>query len=124
LPRRRILVVDDNRDAADSLAMLLEHLAAEVRVANDGSAALDAIRTFQPSVILLDIDMPKMNGYEVARRARSESSGRGAVIVALTGWGQEEDRRRSVDAGIDHHLVKPVDLDVLRDQQAGIPAED
>jgi two-component system CheB/CheR fusion protein len=124
LPRRRILVVDDNRDAADSLAMLLEHLAAEVRVANDGSAALDAIRTFQPSVILLDIDMPKMNGYEVARRARSESSGRGAVIVALTGWGQEEDRRRSVDAGIDHHLVKPVDLDVLRDLLAGIPAED
>jgi signal transduction histidine kinase len=110
---RRILVVDDNRDAADSLGMLLKFLGADVRTVNDGPSALEAFQTYRPSVVLLDIGMPGMDGYEVARRTRQQPEGAGVTLIALTGWGQDEDRRRSKEAGIDHHLVKPVDLSVL-----------
>jgi signal transduction histidine kinase len=109
----RILVVDDNVDAANSLALLLRVLGAEVEVARDGESALAAFSTFKPSVTLLDIGMPGMDGYEVTRRIRRLPGGVDVTVIAQTGWGQEEDRLRSKEAGIDHHLVKPVDLSVL-----------
>jgi PAS domain S-box-containing protein len=106
---RRILVVDDNRDAAESLAMLLKTLGAEVVTAHDGAGALQALHAFRPAVALLDIGMPGMDGLEVARRARQTPEGQAVTLIALTGWGQAEDRRQSKKAGFDHHLVKPVD---------------
>lgn len=112
---RRILVVDDNPDIADSLAMLLKQLGAEVAIANGGPSALETLPIFRPSVVLLDIGMPGMDGFEVARRIRQQPGGRDIVLIALTGWGQEQDRRQSRDAGIDHHLVKPVDLELLKE---------
>jgi PAS domain S-box-containing protein len=110
----RALVVDDNRDAADSLGLLLELLGAEARVAYDGVAALQAARDHRPEVLFVDLGMPEMDGEEVARRMRAEPALREAVLVAMTGWGREDDRRRAKAAGFDHHLVKPADLDVLR----------
>jgi CheY-like chemotaxis protein len=110
---RRILIVDDNRDAAISLGMLLELSGYEIETAYDGSAAIDAAARFQPQVILLDIGLPGLDGYEVARRMRSEPWGKQATLVAVTGWGQAEDRERSKAAGFDAHLVKPVDHDAL-----------
>ena len=115
LQRTRVLVVDDNQDAADSLSMVLDVLGAEVRVAHDGAEALATFAGYSPSVVLLDIGMPGMNGYEVARAIRAQFPKSAAILVALTGWGQEDDRRRAREAGFDHHLVKPVDLDVLQD---------
>ncbi|HUJ01292.1 MAG TPA: ATP-binding protein [Usitatibacter sp.] len=105
---RRILVVDDNRDAADSLCMLLKSRGHEVRVAYDGLEAVGSAVAFHPDVVLLDIGLPKLSGYEAARRIR-EAGGAQALLIAVTGWGQEEDRRRARDAGFDHHLTKPVD---------------
>jgi signal transduction histidine kinase len=110
----RVLVVDDNRDAADSLGILLSFLGVDAHVVYDGPSALQALRTYRPAVILLDIGMPGMNGHEVARRVRQAPDFRGVVLIALTGWGQEEDRRRSRAAGFDHHLVKPVDAGALQ----------
>ena len=110
---RRILIVDDNRDAAISLGMLLELSGYEIETAYDGSASIDAAARFQPQVILLDIGLPGLDGYEVARRMRSEPWGKQATLVAVTGWGQAEDRERSKAAGFDAHLVKPVDHDAL-----------
>jgi signal transduction histidine kinase/ActR/RegA family two-component response regulator len=109
----RILVVDDSRDAAESLGLLLESLGASVQTATDGPAALDALDSYRPSVMLLDIGMPGMDGLEVARRVRQRVDSRDLTVIALSGWGQEEDRRRSREAGIDYHMVKPVDLDEL-----------
>jgi signal transduction histidine kinase/CheY-like chemotaxis protein len=111
--RRRILVVDDNRDAVESLAMLLELMEYDVRTAEDGLKAIDVTREFSPDVVLLDIGLPVLNGYETARRIRELDGGGEVFLVALTGWGQDEDRRRSREAGFDHHLVKPVDPDAL-----------
>jgi DNA-binding response OmpR family regulator len=111
---RRVLVVDDNADAADSLAMLLQVHGDEVRVAYDGEEALFAEQEFKPDVLLLDIGMPKLSGYDVARRVR-DARGQEVLIVAITGWGQEEDRQRARDAGFDHHFTKPVDYAVLLD---------
>ncbi|HEY5863135.1 MAG TPA: ATP-binding protein, partial [Casimicrobiaceae bacterium] len=111
----RVLVVDDNEDAADSMAEILRLLGADVTVVYDGGAALDAWKAHSPSVVLLDIGMPGMDGYEVARRIRDGSPRNGTWLVALTGWGQEDDRRRASEAGFDHHLVKPVDIAVLQD---------
>jgi PAS domain S-box-containing protein len=112
-PRRdsklRILVVDDNRDAAESLAMMLKLWGHETSTAFDGLAAQDAAEAFRPDVILLDIGMPVLNGYDACRRLRTRDWARQVAIVALTGWGQEDDRQRSREAGFDHHLVKPVD---------------
>jgi len=121
---RRVLVVDDNRDSADSLAMLLTMFGHEVRTAYDGQDGVRAARSFRPDLVLMDIGLPGLNGYDAARAIRSEPWGRGLRLVALTGWGSEEDRRRSRDAGFDHHLVKPVDFDdvlqVLADVE-GVP---
>lgn len=103
----RILVVDDNVDAADSLAAVLEMRGHSVAVAHDGQEALDKAGAFKPQVVFLDIGMPRMNGYEVARALRNTSFGAGAVLVALTGWGAERDRERTLEAGFDHHLTKP-----------------
>ncbi len=118
--RRRILVVDDNRDAATSLAMLLNILGNETQTAHDGIEALEVGLAFRPDVILLDIGMPRMNGYDAARRIREETWGRGVVLVALTGWGQEDDRRRSREAGFDLHLTKPVEPAALEKMLAGL----
>ena len=114
LPQQRILVVDDNHDAAESMRMVLNLLGADVQVANDGPQALEAFEAYRPAVVLLDIGMPGMDGYEVARIIRTKHPERHAAIVALTGWGQEDDRRRSREAGFDHHLVKPADIAALR----------
>ncbi|MDB5945482.1 MAG: response regulator, partial [Ramlibacter sp.] len=114
------LVVDDNLDAAESLGMLLDFLGADVRQARDGPDALDVFAEYAPSVVLLDIGMPGMNGYEVARTIRSRHPSHPATLVALTGWGQDEDRRRARDAGFDHHLVKPAELDALQQLLASL----
>ncbi len=106
---RRVLVADDNRDAAESLAMFLKLSGHVVHTAYDGAEAIDAAETFRPQVVLLDIGMPKMNGYEVCRRIRNRDWGKNVLIIAQTGWGQEEDKVRTRDAGFDDHLVKPVD---------------
>ena len=112
---QRILVVDDNVDAAESLGALLRCLGAEVVTVHDGPSALEVLRTVRLAAAVLDIGMPGMDGYEVARRVRADPHGEDITLIALTGWGNDEDRRRSREAGIDHHLVKPVDLDVLED---------
>ena len=109
----KVVVVDDNRDAAGSLAMLLELLGHDVRVAYDGDAAVRIAGEFHPDLALLDLGMPNVSGYEACRRMRSEPWGTRMTIIAVTGWGQEEDRRQSADAGFDHHLVKPVSPDTL-----------
>ncbi len=111
--RRRILVADDNSDALESLATLLELGGHEVFSAANGALALESAERHLPEVALLDIGMPKLDGYEVARRIRAQPWGRRITLVALTGWGQESDRRRSGEAGFDSHLVKPLDLDKL-----------
>ncbi len=109
----RVLVVDDNRDAAESLGMLLKLLGAEVQVVFSGPDALEALATYRPSVVLLDIGMPGMDGHEVARRIRQQRGSEEMTLIALTGWGQEEDRRRSQSAGFDYHLIKPADVNAL-----------
>ncbi len=109
----RIAVVDDNEDSADSLAMLLEMQGHEVRVANDGLAAVELLAGFQPQAVLLDIGLPGIDGFEVARRVRGQPWGRPMLLIALTGWGQQQDKEASAQAGFDHHLVKPVDPDTL-----------
>jgi signal transduction histidine kinase len=118
-PQRRILVVDDNVDSAESLAMVLRVTGHQVRTAHDGAEALEVAAQFAPEIVLLDIGLPKMNGYEVARVLRSRYPDRDILIVALTGYGQEEDRRRSREAGFDHHLVKPVQPAVLKPLLSG-----
>jgi len=110
----RVLVVDDNHDAADSLGMLLTFLGADVRVAYDGPSALAMARTYRPALALLDIGMPGMDGYELAQQLRQESSLRPLTLIALTGWGQPDDRRRSHEAGFDDHLVKPANAETLQ----------
>jgi two-component system CheB/CheR fusion protein len=111
--RASVLLVEDNRDAAEGTSMLLQLLGHRVRVAHDGVAAIDAARADPPDVILLDIGLPGADGYEVARRIRSVPDLRRVVLVALTGYGREQDRREALAAGFDHHLAKPVDPDVL-----------
>ena len=113
--RRNILIADDNQDALESLALMLRMEGHEVHCASDGEEALLLAGQRRPEIVVLDVGMPKLDGCEVARRIRAESWGRGAVLVALTGWGQEVDRRRSREAGFDMHLVKPVDPATLCD---------
>jgi CheY-like chemotaxis protein len=108
--RRRILVVDDNPDVASSMATMLTLLGDEVRTAHDGLEAVEAAEAFQPAVVLMDIGMPRLNGYEATRRIRERPWGKSMTIVAVTGWGQQSDRLRSQAAGCDGHLVKPVNL--------------
>lgn len=109
----RILVADDNRDAADTLAMLLTILGHQVRTANDGLRAIDEAAAFQPDVILMDIGMPRLNGYEACRRIREQAGGEKVFLVALTGWGQDDDKRRSMEAGFDCHMLKPITIATL-----------
>ncbi|WP_437675710.1 hybrid sensor histidine kinase/response regulator [Sorangium sp. So ce131] len=122
-PARRILVVDDNHDHARGVGLLLEQAGHTIALAHDGASALEAADRFAPDVVLLDLGMPEMDGYEVARklrRERDDAGGAGALkIIALTGYGQQEDQRRSREAGCDAHLVKPVDHDALLAQIAG-----
>jgi CheY-like chemotaxis protein len=106
---RRVLIVDDNEDAARSLAMLLRLMGHDVRTAHDGPSTLEMMRAFQPDIAFLDIGLPGMNGYELAKHVRQLPGGDSVSLVALTGWGQEEDRRRSHEEGFDHHLTKPAD---------------
>lgn len=119
---RRVLVVDDNHDSADMMTMLLEFVGHEVRTAHDGLSAVNAVEAFRPDVVLLDIGLPVLNGYEAAERIR-RAPGRQPVLVALTGWGQADDRRRATDAGFDHHLIKPVDHEVLMELVAAVPTD-
>jgi len=111
-PQARVLVVDDNEDAANSLATLLEVMGYEVRTAYDGPEAIEAADEFQPAVALLDIGLPRLSGYDIARHVR-EQRGTEVLLVAITGWGQEDDRRRAREAGFDHHFTKPADFEVL-----------
>jgi len=113
LSSRRILIADDNKDAAESLSMLLQITGHETFMAHDGVEAIAAAEKHRPDVILLDIGMPRLNGLDVCHRIRKEPWGSGITIIALTGWGQEEDRRQSHEAGFDGHLVKPVDYNAL-----------
>jgi PAS domain S-box-containing protein len=110
----RVLIVDDNRDAAESMGLVLARAGADVQVVHDGLAALECIERFRPEMVLLDIGMPGMDGYEVARRIRARPALRDVMLIALTGWGQAEARRRSREAGFDHHLIKPAGIAELR----------
>ena len=120
---RRVLVVDDNRDAADSLAMLLQASGCEVSVAFNGVEALELLETARPEIVLLDIGMPDMDGYDVARRMRAAPSGQEIFLVALTGWGQVEDKRRAVAAGFNEHVTKPLDPTLLGPLLSMVPLE-
>ena len=107
-------MLDDNRDAADTLAMMLEMLGHEVTRLYDPHAAVAEVERFDPDLVFLDIGMPSLSGYELARQLRAQPDGGRRVLVAVTGWGQPDDRRRTAEAGFDHHLVKPPDLDIVR----------
>ena len=109
-----VIVVEDNADAAESLMLLLELMGLQVRVAGNGNVALAEARTRRPDVMLVDIGLPGMNGYELARAIRSDPALAGITLVALTGYGQEDDRRQALLAGFDHHLVKPVEVDHIQ----------
>jgi PAS domain S-box-containing protein len=128
----RVLVADDNEDSADSLSLMLELSGYETWTAHDGRAAVEAARTHHPDAVLLDIGMPKLNGYEAAHLIREQPWGKSMLLIAITGWGQEEDKQRARDAGFDHHLTKPVNLADLesllaaarerREKQADVPS--
>jgi len=119
---RRVLVVDDNEDAAGSLAMLLELEGYQTLQAHDGVEAIEAAEHFRPDAVLLDVGLPRMNGYEVCRCIREQEWGKDVILVALTGWGQEADRRRSEEAGFDAHMVKPPDQETLKKLLAARPS--
>ena len=123
IPKCCVLIVDDNRDSADTLAMLLRVLGHEVRTAYDGEQGIQAAEALRPDVALLDIGMPGLNGYDACRRIREQPWGKGILLIALTGWGQEEDRRRTEEAGFNRHLVKPVDPAALVDLLASLSSE-
>jgi signal transduction histidine kinase/DNA-binding response OmpR family regulator len=118
----RVLVADDNRDAAETMSLMLRFMGHEVRTVHDGAEALSEAAQFRPDFALLDIGMPHLNGYEVARAIRKERWGSTVRLIALTGWGQDEDRRRAIEAGFDHHFTKPVDPDALQKLLAQHPA--
>ncbi len=113
--QRRILIVDDNRDAADALAELMRDFGHDVSTAHDGRSALASATTHRPELVLLDISMPEMDGFEVARRLREEVGLRDAILVALSGYGGDRHRRRSREAGFDHHVTKPIDASKLEE---------
>ena len=113
-------MVDDNKDSADSLSMMLSIAGMEARTAYDGLEAVAAAAAFNPDVVFLDLGLPKLNGYEAARRIREQPWGKDVVLVAVTGWGQEEDRRRSQEAGFNAHMVKPVDPGALQEMLAAL----
>jgi DNA-binding response OmpR family regulator len=117
------LIVDDSEDGAESLAILLRLEGYETHQAYDGVDAIEAAERLQPDAILLDIGLPGLNGYEVCRRIRQQPWGKDLTLIALTGWGQEEDRHRSREAGFDAHMVKPVDHDALLERLATLSSE-
>jgi CheY-like chemotaxis protein len=117
----RILVVDDNQDSALSLAMMLSIMGHETRTAHDGESAVASAESFLPDVVLLDIGLPKLNGYEVAQRIREQPWGAAMFLIAVTGWGQEEDRQRSSEVGLNVHMVKPVEPSALEKLLAELP---
>ena len=119
--RFRILVVDDNHDSALSLAMMLSIMGHETRTAHDGESAVTTAESFLPEVVLLDIGLPKLNGYEVAQRIRENAWGKTMFLIAVTGWGQEEDRQRSSEVGLNVHMVKPVEPAALERLLADLP---
>jgi len=121
--RRRILVVDDNRDAAQMLALLLKMGGDETHTAHDGEEALERAAAIRPEIIILDIGLPKLNGYEVCRSIREQPWGQPITMVAVTGWAREEDRQKSQEAGFNGHLIKPVDHRVLTKLVADLQAE-
>jgi CheY-like chemotaxis protein len=123
-PERRfkILVVDDNHDSALSLAMMLSIMGHDTRTAHDGESAVTTAEMFQPNVVLLDIGLPKLNGYEVAQRIREQPWGESMYLIAVTGWGQDEDRQRSSEVGLNLHMVKPVEPSALEKLLASLPA--
>lgn len=122
-PRRfKILVVDDNHDSALSLAMMLSIMGHDTRTAHDGESAVESAETFLPDVVLLDIGLPKLNGYEVAQRIRGKSWGASMYLIAVTGWGQDEDRQRSSEVGLNLHMVKPVEPSALEKLLASLSA--
>ena len=124
-PKRfRILVVDDNHDSALSLAMMLSIMGHETRTAHDGESAVATAESFLPEVVLLDIGLPKLNGYEVAQRIREQDWGTSMFLIAVTGWGQEEDRQRSSEVGLNVHMVKPVEPSALEKLLAGLSQDD
>ena len=114
-PPRRILIVDDNRDSAESLAMLMGLAGHETTICHDGLDAVDLAETWRPEILILDIGLPRLNGYEVCRRIRERDWGKSILILAMTGWGQDEDRRKSAEAGFNSHLVKPIDYNQVID---------
>lgn len=120
--RFKILVVDDNHDSALSLAMMLSIMGHDTRTAHDGESAVLAAESFQPEVVLLDIGLPKLNGYEVAQRIREQPWGAAMYLIAVTGWGQDEDRQRSSEVGLNLHMVKPVEPSALEKLLASLPA--
>lgn len=119
--KRRVLVVDDNQDSAASMAMLVRVLGAETRTACDGEQAIVVAAEFRPELVFLDIGLPGIDGYEAARRIRREPWGKAIVLAALTGWGNDDDKQRSLDAGFDHHLLKPLDLATLKRLLSALP---
>ena len=122
-PRRfKILVVDDNHDSALSMAMMLQIMGHDTRTAHDGESAVSTAETFLPDVVLLDIGLPKLNGYEVAQRIREKAWGESMFLIAVTGWGQDEDRQRSSEVGLNLHMVKPVEPAALEKLLATLPA--
>jgi len=122
-PTCRILVADDNRDAAESMSTVLRLMGNEVRTVHDGLQAVEEASAFRPDLVLLDIGMPRLNGYDAARRIRAERWGKSTLIVAMTGWGQDEDKRRASEAGFDRHFTKPVDPGDIEKLIAGLRAD-
>ena len=120
--RFKILVVDDNHDSALSMAMMLSIMGHDTRTAHDGESAVATAETFLPDVVLLDIGLPKLNGYEVAQRIREKAWGESMYLIAVTGWGQDEDRQRSTEVGLNQHMVKPVEPAALEKLLAGLRA--
>lgn len=120
--RCRVLVVDDDQDVGDSLGILLKCIGVDARVVYGGAAAITAITDFKPHLVLIDIGMPGMDGYETARRIRALPEGKNITLVALTGWGQAGDRQRAMEAGFDQHFVKPIDVGALENLLASMAA--
>jgi CheY-like chemotaxis protein len=115
------LIIDDNRDAANTMAMLVEELGGSVRIAHDATSGLQALDDTAPDVVFLDIGMPSIDGYETCRQMRRRPSNKAMVIIAVTGWGQPQDKQRALDAGFDAHLTKPVELEALAGILTGSP---
>jgi CheY-like chemotaxis protein len=119
----RVVIVDDNRDAAKTMSMFVEELGGSTRIAHDAASGLEAVQDYQPDIVFLDIGMPGIDGYEMCRRMRQRQSQKAIVIIAVTGWGQSQDKQRALEAGFDAHLTKPVDTEVLARILAGNRSE-